>query len=281
MAVTVATLLRMAGKELSKTSPTPRLDAEILLAHVLNVPRSHLYARPEQRLDGDKLRHFTLLTIARQKGRPVAYLTGRRDFWAMSLKVTSATLIPRPETELLVEEALRCIPVESRWYLADLGTGSGAIALALAIERPHCIITATDISEAALDVARDNAHTLGIRNVEFLQGEWFAPVSGRRFAAIVSNPPYVPDEDPHLLSGDVRFESRRALTGGPDGLAPIRKIALRASVHLEAGGVLLLEHGYDQGERVRTLLSSAGFTDIRSIRDLADHERVTLGRFGD
>ena len=281
MAVTVATLLRMTGKELSKTSPTPRLDAEILLAHVLNVPRSQLYTRPEQRIDGDKLKHFALLTIARQKGRPVAYLTGRRDFWAMSLKVTSATLIPRPETELLVEEALRFIPVGSRWYLADLGTGSGAIALALATERPHCIITATDINEAALGVARDNAHTLGIHNVEFLQGEWLAPLSGRRFAVIASNPPYVPDDDPHLQSGDVRFEPRRALTGGPDGLAAIRKIVLRASTHLEPGGVLLLEHGYDQGERVRALLSSAGFIDIRSIHDLADHERVTLGRFGD
>ncbi|MGB9429845.1 MAG: peptide chain release factor N(5)-glutamine methyltransferase [Gammaproteobacteria bacterium] len=279
MSVSIATLLNRAGAELAPASPTPRLDAEILLAHVLEMPRSHLFARPEQRLDGYKLRRYALLVLARRKGQPVAYLTGQRDFWSLTLKVTPATLIPRPETELLVEEALRNVPVGVRWYLLDLGTGSGAIALALAKERPQCILTATDISRSALAVARENAKRLEIHNLAFMQGQWFTPVSGRRFAMIVSNPPYVPNDDPHLNAGDLRFEPRHALTGGPDGLAAIRKIVLRAPSHLDRGGALLLEHGYDQGERVRELLSAAGFSAIKTLRDLAGSERVTSGRF--
>lgn len=279
MSVSIATLLNRAGAELAPASPTPRLDAEILLAHVLEMPRSHLFARPEQRLDGYKLRSYALLVLARRKGQPVAYLTGQRDFWSLTLKVTPATLIPRPETELLVEEALRNVPVGVRWYLLDLGTGSGAIALALAKERPQCILTATDISRSALAVARENAKRLEIHNLAFMQGQWFTPVSGRRFAMIVSNPPYVPNDDPHLNAGDLRFEPRHALTGGPDGLAAIRKIVLRAPSHLDRGGALLLEHGYDQGERVRELLSAAGFSAIKTLRDLAGSERVTSGRF--
>ncbi|MGH8283055.1 MAG: peptide chain release factor N(5)-glutamine methyltransferase [Gammaproteobacteria bacterium] len=271
----------MAGRELAKSSPTPSLDAEILLAHVLETPRSHLFARPERRIENDRLRLFALMVVARRKGRPVAYLTGQRDFWSLTLKVTPATVIPRPETELLVEEALRIVPAGARWYLLDLGTGSGAIALALAKDRPHCVITATDLSRSALRVARENARALEINNVEFMQGEWFVPISGRRFGVIVSNPPYVPNDDPHLNTGDPRFEPRRALTGGPDGLAAIRKIVLRAPSHLNTGGVLLLEHGYDQGERVRALMSSAGFNGVHSVRDLTGYERVTSGRFGD
>jgi len=281
MGATIATLLRMASSELGKTSHSPRLDAEILLAHVLETPRSHLHARPEQRVDDKKMRQFALLVVARCKGRPIAHLTGKRDFWSLSLKVTAATLIPRPETELLVEETLRVVPAGARWYIADLGTGSGAIALSLARERPHCKFVATDISRLALEVARENASGLKITNVEFLEGEWFTPIASRRFGAIVSNPPYVPNDDPHLRSGDLRFEPRLALTGGPDGLAAIRKIVLRAPTHLESGGMLLLEHGYDQGERVRGLLAAAGFTHIYSVSDLSGNSRVTGGRFED
>lgn len=281
MGATIATLLRMASKELGKTSPSARLDAEVLLAHVLETPRNYLHARPEQHVDDGKMRLFALLVVARRKGRPVAHLVGKRDFWSLSLKVTAATLIPRPETELLVEEALRIIPAGARWYIADLGTGSGAIALSLAHERPHCKLVATDISRLALDVARENAARLKIANVEFLEGEWFTPIASRRFAVIVSNPPYIPNDDPHLRSGDLRFEPRRALTGGPDGLAAVRKIVLRAPTHLETGGTLLLEHGYDQGERVHALLAAAGFTDIYSRSDLAGHSRITGGRFED
>ncbi|MGH8307235.1 MAG: peptide chain release factor N(5)-glutamine methyltransferase [Gammaproteobacteria bacterium] len=280
MGVTIATSLNRACQELAKTSPTPKLDAEILLAHVLEIPRSHLYARPEKRTEGNKLRLFALMVVARRKGRPVAYLTGQHDFWSLSLKVTPATLIPRPETELLVEEVLRIVPVGARRYLLDLGTGSGAIALALAKERPNCTIIATDISRAALTVAYENARALEINNVKFLQGEWFAPISSRRFGVIVSNPPYVPNDDPHLMAGDLRFEPRHALTGGPDGLAAIRKIVLRAPTHLDPGGVLLLEHAYNQGESVRALFAAAGFSDVHTARDLAGTERVTRGLFG-
>ncbi len=281
MSASIATLLRMASKELGKTSPTPRLDAEILLAHVLETPRSHLHARPEQRVDDSTMRLFALLVTARCKGRPIAHLTGKRDFWSLSLKVTAATLIPRPETELLIEETLRVVPAGARWYIADLGTGCGAIALSLARERPYCKIVATDISRLALDVARENADRLKITNVEFLQGEWFNPITSRRFGVIVSNPPYIPNDDPHLRAGDLRFEPRLALTGGPDGLAAIRKIVLRAPTHLDSGGVLLLEHGYDQAERVRSLLNAAGFNHIHSVNDLAGNSRVTIGRFED
>ncbi len=281
MGVSIATLLSMASSELSKTSPSPRLDAEVLLAHVLETPRSHLHARPEQRVEVKQMRLFALLVVARCKGRPIAHLTGKRDFWSLSFKVTAATLIPRPETELLVEETLRVVPMGARWYIADLGTGSGAIALSLAYERPHCKLVATDISRLALGVARENAARLKITNVEFLEGEWFTPIASRRFAVIVSNPPYVANDDPHLRSGDLRFEPRRALTGGPDGLAAIRKIVLRAPTHLESGGALLLEHGYDQAERVRSLLASAGFSYIHSVSDLTGISRVTGGRFED
>ncbi|HVA54673.1 MAG TPA: peptide chain release factor N(5)-glutamine methyltransferase [Gammaproteobacteria bacterium] len=281
MGATIATLLRVASKELGKSTPSPRLDAEILLAHVLETPRSHLHAWPEQRVEDIKMRLFGLLVVARCKGRPIAHLTGKRDFWSLSLKVTAATLIPRPESELLVEETLRIVPAGARWYIADLGTGSGAIALSLARERPYCKIVATDISRLALDVARANASNLKITSVEFLKGEWFTPIASRRFAVIVSNPPYIPNDDPHLRTGDLRFEPRLALTGGPDGLAAIRKIVLRAPTHLESGGVLLLEHGYDQAERVRGLLAAAGFINIHSVTDLAGNSRVTMGRFED
>lgn len=281
MGVTVATLLRMAGTRLANASSTPRLDAEILLAHVLQISRSQLFAHPEQRVADKQLRLFALLVVARHKGRPVAYLTGQRDFWSLSLKVSPATLIPRPETEVLVEQALRHVPVGARWYLLDLGTGSGAIALALAKERPHCRVTAIDVSGSALEVARENAKSLGLQNVEFLQGDWFTPIAGRRYSLIASNPPYVPDADPHLNAGDLRFEPRRALTGGPDGLAAIRKIALRAPSHLEPGGVLALEHGYDQATGVRGLLAAAGFGELQTFRDLTGIERVTTGRFAD
>ncbi|MGH8398879.1 MAG: HemK/PrmC family methyltransferase, partial [Gammaproteobacteria bacterium] len=175
----------------------------------------------------------------------------------------------------------RYVPVDTRRYLLDLGTGSGAIALALAKERPNCTIIATDISRAALTVAYENAQALEINNVKFRLGEWFAPISSRRFGVIVSNPPYVPNDDPHLKAGDLRFEPQNALTGGPDGLAAIRKIVLRAPTHLDPCGVLLIEHGYDQGERVRALFAAAGFSDIHTVRDLDDNERVTTGRFSD
>ena len=278
MDASVATLLQTAGTRLAETSTTPQLDAECLLAHVLQTQRSHLFAHPEQRVARNSLRWFARLVGARSKGRPVAYLTGEREFWSLRLKVNPDTLIPRPETELLVEQSLGLVPLSAHWNLLDLGTGCGAIALALAKERPHCRITATDISRSALAVARGNAAALNIANVEFLQGEWFASLPGRRYHLIVSNPPYVPDGDLHLHAGDLRFEPPRALIGGADGLMMIREIVPQAPAHLDSGGVLLLEHGYDQAARVRALMSAAGFNGIRTYRDLAGTERVSVGR---
>lgn len=279
MSATIGTILNLAGRQLAGASASPRLDAEVLLAHVLETSRSQMLTRSEHVVPDDSLRLFAALVLARCKGRPVAYLTGLREFWSLPLKITADALIPRPDTELLVEEVLQLIPADAGWYIADLGTGSGAVALALAKERPDCRFVATDLCPRALNVARENARNLDLRNVEFLEGEWFAPLAGRRFGMIVSNPPYVPDGDPHLAQGDLRFEPRLALAGGPDGLAAIRKIALRAPAHLEPGGWFLVEHGYDQGERVRTILTAAGFGAIRTARDLAGHERVSLGRF--
>ena len=275
---TLADALRAAATRLTG-SDSPQLDAELLLGHILRSDRSHLRAHPEAMLDAAQSRRYSQLVEARRRGEPIAYLTGEREFWSLRLKVTPATLIPRPETELLVEQALALIPADADWDILDLGTGSGAIALALAKERPRCRIAAVDVSAAALDVARDNARTLGIGNAEFLQADWFSAVQGRRFQMIVSNPPYVGAGDRHLAEGDLRFEPAQALSSGHDGLDDIRRIVAAAPSHAREQGHLLLEHGYGQAEAVRGLMQTAGFTDIRSVRDLADHERVSLARY--
>ena len=274
---TVADTLRAAAARLAD-SDSPRLDAELLLAHALGRDRSHLRAHPEAVLSAAQAHRYAELVEARRRGEPIAYLTGEREFWSLPLKVTPATLIPRPETELLVEQALALIPVDADWSVLDLGTGSGAIALAIAKERPHCRVTAVDISELALSVARHNAHRLGLSNVEFLQGDWFTPLTARHFQLIVSNPPYVGASDPHLLEGDLRFEPVQALTSGGDGLVDIRRIVAGAAAHLHAGGHLLLEHGFAQGEAVRGLLEAAGFAEVRSVLDLGGQERISLAR---
>jgi release factor glutamine methyltransferase len=210
----------------------------------------------------------------------VAYLVGSRGFWTLDLAVTPATLIPRPETELLVGLALERIPVDVDARIADLGTGSGAIALAIAKERPRARVVATDASSDALDIARANARGNGIGNVEFRHGDWFAPLAGEMFELIASNPPYIALGDPHLGEGDLRFEPASALSSGSDGLDAIRAIIRHAPSHLRAGGWLLLEHGWGQGEAVRTLLRGAGFVDVVTERDLEQRERVGLGRIG-
>ena len=272
---TLADALR-AATALLDDSDSPQLDAELLLAHTLGTGRSHLRAHPEAALDASQAHRYAELVEARRRGEPIAYLTGKREFWSLLLKVTPATLIPRPETELLVEQAIGLIPANADWDVLDLGTGSGAIALAIAKERPRCRVTALDISADALAVAQDNARELQISNVEFLQGDWFAPLPQRRFQVIVSNPPYVGDSDPHLGEGDLRFEPKQALSSGGDGLRDIRRIVSDAPSHLHAGGQLLLEHGYGQGATIRQLLQTAGFVDTLSVRDLAGHERVSL-----
>ncbi|HEY4127021.1 MAG TPA: peptide chain release factor N(5)-glutamine methyltransferase [Gammaproteobacteria bacterium] len=273
---TLAAALRTATAGL-KDSDSPALDAELLLCAVLQKDRSYLRSHPETTLDAVQAARYAELTAARSRGEPVAYLTGKREFWSLELKVTSATLIPRPETELLVEQALALIPPAAEWEILDLGTGSGAIALALAKERPCCRIQATDLSVDALAVAADNARRLQLRNVEFLLGNWYTPVAGRRFHLVVSNPPYISLSDPHLTQGDLRFEPRQALASGADGLYDIRNIIAAAPEHLLAGGNLMLEHAYEQGAETRGLLQGAGFNHARSFRDLAGHERISAG----
>jgi release factor glutamine methyltransferase len=268
-------LLAMATQRIG--SADARLDAELLLAHALGASRASLYAWPERVPDAAQRAVFERLVDARARGEPIAYLTGHREFWSLDLAVTPDVLIPRHETELLVELALQRVPRERAVRVADLGTGSGAIALAIARERPLARVTAADASAAALDVARANAERLGIGNVAFAMGDWFAAVGDACFDVIVSNPPYIAAGDAHLGEGDLRFEPAPALASGADGLDAIRRIVAEAPVHLAGGGALLLEHGFDQSARVRALLEAAGFEDIASVGDNAGHERVTHG----
>lgn len=254
------------------------VDASLLLAHALGKPRSWLFAHADDALGAADAARFDALLARRAAGEPVAYLTGTRGFWTLELAVTPATLVPRPETELLVELALARLPQGQLLRIADLGTGSGAVALALAKERPQACVLATDASPEALDVARENARRHGIGNVTFRAGSWLQPLDGECFDLIASNPPYVADGDPHLARGDLRFEPAMALSCGPDGLDAIRIIVRDAPACLRSGGWLLLEHGWDQGEAVRALLVEAGFVDGVTERDLEGRDRVTLGR---
>jgi release factor glutamine methyltransferase len=256
-----------------------RADAECLLAFVLGRPRSWLFAHGDDALDDAAVARFNALVARRSAGEPVAYLVGHRGFRNLDLAVTPDTLIPRPETELLVELALARIPVDNEAHIADLGTGSGAIALAIAAERPHAHVIATDRSDAALAVARSNASAHALANVEFRNGDWFAPLAGEQFDIIASNPPYIADDDPHLSQGDLRFEPCAALSCGHDGLDAIRSIVRDAPAHLRDDGWLLLEHGHNQGEAVRSLLGNAGFVQVETVQDLEARDRVGLGRW--
>jgi release factor glutamine methyltransferase len=269
----VDALLRKARAQLDA------VDAEWLLAHALGKPRSWLYAHASDAVDATTAQCYATLVRRRSAGEPVAYLTGRRGFWTFELQVTPATLIPRPETELLVELALLRLPVDRPLRIADLGTGSGAIALALASERPRADVLATDASAEALAVAQANARALRIGNLRFCSGDWCAALGGERFDLIASNPPYIARDDPHLRHGDLRHEPAHALASGDDGLDAIRRIAAAAPAHLVADGWLLLEHGHDQGERVRALLQAAAFVEVHTARDLEGRDRVTGGRW--
>lgn len=253
-------------------------EAELLLAHVLQRPLTWLYAHGDEELAEESAQHFTALIERRRAGEPVAYLTGQRGFWRFDLQVSPATLIPRAETELLVELALERLPADREARIADLGTGSGAIALALAMERPLTRVFATDASAAALEVATANARALGLDNIRFRHGDWLAPLADERFDLIASNPPYIADADAHLARGDLRFEPRSALASGADGLDDIRMIVRDAPRLLLPGGWLLLEHGFDQGEAVRGLLSGAGLVEVETVADLEQRDRVSLGR---
>lgn len=273
---TVANAIREASVRLHGNEA--RLEAELLLAHALQRPRSWFYAHSGDVLDPGETRAFDALLRRREGGEPVAQITGHRGFWSLELAVTPDTLIPRPETELLVELALERLPVAEMGQVLDLGTGTGAIALAIASERPLVDVSAVDVSEAALAVARANAAEAGLP-LRLLQGHWFEPVAGDVYRMIVSNPPYIPEGDPHLEQGDLRYEPRSALASGADGLDAIRLIVGQAPVHLLPGGWLLVEHGHDQGAAVRALFQAQGFAHVDTVRDLERRERVTRGQW--
>lgn len=280
MSETVASLLRSAAERLEAAgSSSPQLDAQVLLGHVLGRSRTWMYTWPETEPSPGQLDNFRALLERRIAGEPVAYLTGRREFWSLDLEVTPATLIPRPETELLVERVLALVPPHADWSLADLGTGSGAIALAIAAERPACHIVATDRSADALTVAAANARRLGLTNVTFCRAEWLACFREGSFELVVSNPPYIREADPHLETGDVRYEPRSALAAGIDGLDDIRRIAEDSREALVENGHLLFEHGYDQGPAVKNLLLELGFGEVLGYRDGQGHNRMTEGRW--
>lgn len=275
---TLHALLAEATARLAGHSESPALDAELLLVHVLGQPRSRLKSHPEEIASEAAGSRFRALIDRRVNGEPLAYIVGYRHFWTLQLAVTPAVLVPRPETELLVERALSLRP-EPSGKIVDLGTGSGAIALALASERPRWQVTATDVSEEALAVARANAKSLALEQVEFLHGSWFGPLAGRRFDLIVSNPPYIGAAEPEMQSPALRHEPRGALSPGAAALESLAAIAQSAPLHLEPGGWLLLEHGANQGPDVARELVGRGFGHVRSHRDLAGHERMTEGQW--
>jgi release factor glutamine methyltransferase len=257
------------------TSPSAHLDAMTLVMHVCDIDRAAVIAHPETILLPEQLKRLTDLLTRRTDGEPIAYLTGHREFWSLDFSVNPATLIPRPETELLVEKALARIPADAEWTIADLGTGCGAVALALACDRPRAHVIATDISQDALAVAANNAARHRLTNVEFRQGHWLAPLADLRLDMIVSNPPYVRDGHICLRHGDTRFENPTALTAGPDGLEAVREITPQAKHLLKPGGWLLLEHGADQTDELRLILQDCGYRDIVCHLDLSGLDRVS------
>lgn len=277
---TIDERLKQATQQLAASgSESPSLDAAVLLCHALNKPRSYLFTWPDKTLNDAESAQFESLLALRLEGRPVAHITGEREFWSLPLQVSPTTLIPRPDTERLVEVALALSDIPAGQVL-DLGTGTGAIALALASEWPQRSIVGIDLRIEAQQLAQRNAARLGFDNVTVKQGSWFTPLkAGTKFALIVSNPPYIEENDPHLEQGDVRFEPRSALVASQNGLADITYISDHAREYLLDGGWLIFEHGYDQGTAVREQLVTLGYQDVRTERDYGGQERVTLGRF--
>lgn len=272
---TIAETLRSAVHELAGCSESPRLDAELLLGKVLGLSRPALIARGDESLAPESRNAYAALLAGRLAGAPVAYLTGSREFWSMTLAVTPAVLVPRPETETLVELALELLPPDRRRSILDLGTGSGAIALAIASERPQCRVTAVDVSPEALNVASGNSRALGVGRIDWRLGSWFDAVPGERFDLIVANPPYVAAADPALAK--LAAEPALALAPGPTGLEALSVIVAGAPLHLNAPGWLVLEHGNNQSAEVVNLLERHGFTGVRSHPDSSGRPRVTLG----
>lgn len=274
----IQTSLEGAITQLRLTSGSPRLDAELILAHVLSVQRSYLLAYNDRVLSSEEQHRFQNLIMRRSNGEPIAYLIGKREFWSLPLTVTPATLIPRPETELLVELCLQENPQQEGINVCDLGTGSGAIALALAHERPHWYMLATDVSQEALSVAQHNAQLLGISNIVFAQSSWFNNLPQQKFQIVISNPPYVAANDPHLQSNGLPFEPRLALVSPGDSLAALREIAIHARSWLAHSGKIYLEHGYDQQPRLIELLTKLGYAEVKGHRDLNSVPRAVSAK---
>lgn len=275
--ITIAGALQLAIQQLTYFD-TPTLDAEIMLAHTLNVSRAHLLAFPEKKLTQVEESAFLALLEKRKQGTPIAYLTGHKEFWSLDLIVTPDTLIPRPDTELLVEVALQSLS-EDKKTIADLGTGSGAVALALAKERPHWQVYATDVSAKALNIAKQNAARLNLNQIIFKETRWCQDLPKQFFDAIVSNPPYIAEDDPHLANNELTFEPLSALVSGSEGLNDIEVIATEARECLKPGGYLILEHGYQQSEEVKNIFLKMGYTHINLFLDLAGRGRVTKATY--
>jgi release factor glutamine methyltransferase len=273
--LTIKDLLHEAENKLTN-SCNARLDAEVLLCNVMKFDRSKLYSSGENFVSDDTVSQYRSLVQERGQGRPVAYLTGTREFWSMEFQVNEHTLIPRPETECLVETVLKLVPDNANLDIADLGTGSGAIAIAVASERPRCKIIATDVCDLALAIAVKNAARLGTSNIQFVKSDWYANLQGS-FDIIISNPPYIRNDDKHLRGDGVAHEPALALRGGVDGLDAIRKIISNAGRYLNEGGWLVIEHGFDQAQAVQSIMENYHFTDIKTERDYSDVDRVTMG----
>lgn len=281
MTDTIKNLLATAIPKFARIGDTPRLDAEILLASALDKPRSYLISHPDTIVEPAAGDTYASMVARRASGEPVAYILGYQEFWSLRFDVCDAVLIPRPETETLVSCALDIIPEHEPWRMADLGTGSGAIALAIASERPHCEVIATDISTAALAMAQENARRHKLTHVQFCQGQWYAALDEGSLEMIVSNPPYVSENDPHLDAPSMQFEPRSALIAPANGLRYLREIIEGAPTRLTQGGWLLLEHGAEQADFVAQLMAAEGFKNVATQNDLAGHPRVTFGHLLD
>ncbi len=274
---TVSQIINNITRDLEQSSSSPRLDAEILLMHSLGWSRTQLFINSQEPLPSDQLEKLSLLLERRKTGEPIAHIVGEQEFWSLPLRVTQDTLIPRPETEHLVEIALSKIPQNAEWDIVDLGTGTGAIALAIASERKNCTVIGVDFSSAALQVATHNANKLDIKNVSFIQSFWLKELNQKFFHLIVSNPPYIEEDDEHLSQGDVVHEPRSALVSGIDGLDDIRQISRSAFIHLYSKGWLMVEHGWNQAEQVKNIFLENHYQQISTINDLADIPRITIG----
>lgn len=275
----IKSVLAEAASALAALSDSALLDAEILLCLALNKPRSYLRAWPDKQLQPEQLAAFKTLLKQRQKGIPIAYITGNREFWSRDFQVTPDVLIPRPDTELLIELSLQLIPADKPFKIIDLGTGSGIIAITLAAERPNTQVSATDFSLPALRIAQLNAEQHHLSNIHFYQSDWFANVPATQFNLIISNPPYIAEDDTHLQQGDVRFEPQTALTAAEQGLSDIKIIVATARNYLETSGHLLIEHGYDQQQQVQALFKDLHYDNVQTYKDLSGQPRVTYGQW--